>query len=63
MTTSLPAKYYDEEDDDDIDKEQYIQWSHLLFLPFNPTFKAIVLVAVILKTVLVSKYIYLLFLE
>lgn len=54
--TSLSAQYYEDEDEDDVDGEQNIQWSNLLFLPFNPTFKAIVLVVVILKTILVSKH-------
>ncbi|CAH4027134.1 unnamed protein product [Pieris brassicae] len=49
--TSIPTHYY-EDDEDDLDSEENIQWSNLLFLPFNPTFKAIVLVVVILKTIL-----------
>ncbi|XP_045487137.1 uncharacterized protein LOC110995240 [Pieris rapae] len=48
---SIPTNYY-EDDEEDLDGEQNIQWSNLLFLPFHPTFKAIVLVVVILKTIL-----------
>ncbi|XP_045498248.1 uncharacterized protein LOC123696222 [Colias croceus] len=48
----LPSNYYEDDEDEELNEDQNICWSNLLFLPFNPTFKAIVLVVVIIKTVL-----------
>ncbi|CAK1556427.1 unnamed protein product [Leptosia nina] len=51
-TATLPSKYYDDDEEEEVDGDQIIHWSNLLFLPFNPTVKAIVLIAVIIKTVM-----------
>ncbi|XP_038210062.1 uncharacterized protein LOC119830942 [Zerene cesonia] len=48
----LQSNYYEDDEEDELEEDQNICWSNLLFLPFNPTFKAIVLVVVIIKTVL-----------
>ncbi|CAG4956404.1 unnamed protein product [Colias eurytheme] len=48
----LPSNHYEDDEDEELNEDQNIRWSNLLFLPFNPTFKAIVLVVVIIKTVL-----------
>ncbi|CAH0715726.1 unnamed protein product, partial [Brenthis ino] len=44
----------DEEDFDDTE-ETFIRWSNLLFLPFNPIFKSLVLVMVVIKTLLLNE--------
>ncbi|XP_052757633.1 uncharacterized protein LOC113519257 [Galleria mellonella] len=52
---SIPKLENDDEetdDDDDSNEDVPIQWSNLIFLPFHPVFKIIVLFSVILKTIL-----------
>lgn len=42
----------DSEDEDDLDTT--INWSNLIFLPFNPIFRLCVLVVALMKIILVS---------
>lgn len=44
----------DEEDEEEDLEETYIRWSNLIFLPFHPVFKCIVVTLVIIKTILVE---------
>ncbi|CAK1580027.1 unnamed protein product [Parnassius mnemosyne] len=48
----LMDKYEDDEDDDSPLEENYIRWSNLLFLPFHPVAKLLVLLSVIVKSIL-----------
>lgn len=44
----------EEEDELEDNEDNVIRWSNLLFLPFNPVFKSLVLITVVIKTILVS---------
>ncbi|CAK1580039.1 unnamed protein product [Parnassius mnemosyne] len=51
----LMDKYEDDEDDDSPLEENYIRWSNLLFLPFHPVVKLLVLLSVIVKSILLNE--------
>ncbi|XP_045772841.1 uncharacterized protein LOC123872557 [Maniola jurtina] len=44
--------HVDEEDEEADSDETYISWSNLIFLPFHPVFKCLVVTVVIIKTIL-----------
>ncbi|KAM3962666.1 uncharacterized protein ACR2FA_003293 [Aphomia sociella] len=54
MNKNLRLDEVDDDDDDTPDDETPIQWSDIIFLPFHPVFKLMVLFIVILKTFLME---------
>lgn len=46
--------YNESEDHDEAVEESSIKWINLIFIPFHPIFKFIVLITVIIKGVMVS---------
>lgn len=45
---------FDEKNEEDDAEDTEIRWSNLLFLPFHPIFRGIVIFVVVIKTILVS---------
>lgn len=44
---------FDDDDEEEEEEESQINWSDVIFLPFNPVFKTFVLFSVVAKSLLV----------